>query len=148
MGQIINWAHWFVFMIDLLIQLIAGEWRSQWPRHPSYILIHLILYHNTLQWFGVVLLYLASNAADIPCPLVWGMWLWLAREGRVMEFSITCKCLLIDILHHLEIKLDNLSNPQCTASRSHFLATHPFSPKYGLNQSAIEFRWSPDQPCT
>ena len=93
-------------------------------------LFNTVSQYLTLEWFKVVFWYQAYNAGNIPCPFP----LWSGEcncdfievIGR-WNFLNGSVC-LETILGHLEIKVYIRHDPQCNASRSHFLVI-PYLPK-------------------
>ena len=76
-------------------------------------LFNIMLQYFNLMWFKIVILYQATNASDIPSllpTLLWGIKLWLFREGMLWNFTDVSDG-LETIFRHLEIKLYPWSNP-------------------------------------
>ena len=96
-------------------------------------ILNTVLHYLPLEYFKIAFLYEAYNAGDIPCPIP----LWSGKccpdwveGGRWWYFPEVHVC-LETIFSHLENKVGLQVEPQCHASRSHVLATHPFYPKHG-----------------
>ena len=110
-----------------------------WVRF-TYSILHDKI--STLERSKVVFQYQADHLGNIPCPFP----LWSGEyspdwvEGiEWWDFLEESVC-LENIVGHLEIHLDLKCDPQCNVSRPHVLATHPFYPQTGQNQSTIRVK--------